>query len=209
MLNVSIHASRRLGEDKTEGSAWNGLAIVLQEVGRPGDALTAYANARKLLLQTGNLASLANLYNNEGVALSRAGRLQEAFTVHEYAGLVIYEAGSPEQAIPLHEAALAINRSIPSRRGEAVSLGNIGAALAEAGRLEDAISAYCRSAEIFKNDLNAFSAGEEYEALARTLQRAGKGTTEIRSAWEAATRAYIDAGALGNAARARHEAESV
>lgn len=79
---------------------------------------------------------------------------------------------------------------------------NLGLALEAAGRIEEAIAALHKDIAICRATGDLYGAAVTYQALAKMHARAGQ-VAQAQTAWEATATAYQDAGAHGEAERAR------
>ena len=118
----------------------------LDRAGRPQEAIPMFQKAIRL-----NPYCPAHYYQNFGNALRNAGRFEEAVSAYKKAiplapdniwthfGLAVTYtlAGRPQEAIPFYQKAIQLNPS-----GQFYFYTNFGNALRDAGRFEEAVSAY-------------------------------------------------------------------
>ena len=120
-LNETLqYFDKTIETDPQFAEAWYNKAIVLGEVGRYEEAITAYDTAFSINPQTEH----AEAWCNKGTAFLHLGRYEEAITAYD--------------------TALSINSNLEN----AGVWNSIGVSLFNLGRCEDAIEAYDKAAEI-------------------------------------------------------------
>ncbi|GGO68372.1 tetratricopeptide repeat protein [Nocardioides deserti] len=111
---------------------------VRQKVGRDVDVAQSLINLARLLIAADDLESAAD-YAEEVVATLRATPPSGLHANSEVlAAQVRLRQGRPDEGVPHVERALAINRQLANRRGEAISLLLLAQCHRAAGRLDDA-----------------------------------------------------------------------
>ncbi|WP_164764793.1 ATP-binding protein [Streptomyces lydicus] len=224
---ISAHTRARdihqeLDDHHDEAMAWNNLGLAFREVGRFDEAITAHSHARDTYHDQGDEHREATAWGNLGVALWKLGRFDEAITAHTQArelyertgdqhgvanswndvGLAFRKAGRFDAAITAHTQARELFEHTRDQHSEGRAWMNLGLALEAAGRIEEAIAALHKDIAICRATGDLYGAAVTYQALAKMHARAGQ-VAQAQTAWEATATAYQDAGAHGEAERAR------
>lgn len=149
--DILASALREPMEAEPENTAVQGLgAIILTQVGRPEEALTASSNAVALSPDS------APMHATQGIALQRLGRAEEALQAFEKAasldpenpefqralGGVLNDVGRHEEALNVLAGGLELNPSDPAIHGR------MGSALISLGRFEEAVDALSIATEL-------------------------------------------------------------
>ncbi|MDU9001184.1 tetratricopeptide repeat protein [Streptomyces mirabilis] len=171
-----------LGDDHREATAWGNLGVAFWKVGRFDEAITAHTQARELFEDTDDHHGVANAWNDLGLAFREVGRIHEAITAHSRARELFEQTGD--------------------QHSEGRAWMNLGLALEGEGRIEEAIAALRKDIGICRATGDLYGAAVTWQALAKMHTRAGQ-VAQAQMAWEAAATAYQDAGAHGEAERAR------
>ncbi|MFF3402167.1 tetratricopeptide repeat protein [Streptomyces sp. NPDC002659] len=112
---------------------------------------------------------------------------------------------SADEAIRAHTQARELFERTDDQHSEGRAWMNLGLTLEAAGRIEEAIAALQKDIGICTATGDLYGAAVTWQALAMMRARAGQ-VALAQAAWEAAATAYQDAGAHGEAERARANA---
>ncbi len=112
-----------------------------------------------------------------GLALREVRRFEEAITACQDAAAIFRKAASRRSAI---------FRKTANRRSEGMAVNNLGMALREAGRVEEAITAHQDAAAIFRETGDRHSEGDALGNLGLALREAGRLEEAITACQDAA-----------------------
>ncbi len=184
---LSLDAARRLGDRRGEADALTSLGIVLQEVRRFEEAITACQDAAAIYRDTGDHHREGMALTNLGIALREARRFDEAITACQDAAAIYRDTGDRhreglalnslgialrqvhrfDEAITACQDAAAILRETGDRHGEGAALNSLGLALDEAGRSREAMTAYQDAIAIYRETGDQYREGITRENLER------------------------------------------
>ncbi|MFD4879689.1 tetratricopeptide repeat protein [Streptomyces sp. NPDC058420] len=224
VCGVAREAACRAGNRMGEAVAWNNLGIALRETGRVEEAVDAHTLARDLYRILGDRPREGNAWTSLGIALRGAGRAEEAVDAHirardlyqtlgdrhgearAWTNLGVALQGTAE-AIDARAHARDLYRTLGDRRREATALNNLGVALWGAGRAAEAIEAFEKALEGYREFEDWYGTGQTLSNLA-LAQRAAR-PTEARTCCLQAVAAFTRANAPAEAALAQSRADSL
>jgi tetratricopeptide (TPR) repeat protein len=170
VMEMSLHAARRLGEELIEADALTIRGNALPEMRRFEEAITAHQDAIAIYRRVGGRRGEANALNNLALALRDVGRFQEEMIAcqdavaiyqelgdrHSEAGVLaifsyaLAQADRCEEAIAIGQDAVALYQEIGDRHGQAGALNNVCIALGNAHRYQEAIAVGRAAAVMFR-----------------------------------------------------------
>ena len=173
-------ASKLLKQFPNSINLFNILGAVNQGLGRPEEAVKAYAYAIDIQ------PNYADAHNNMGVALKDQGKLEEAteaYTkalslkpayadVHNNMGVVLKSQGKLEEAIEAYKKAISLKPDF------AEGYYNMGVALQEQGKLEEAIKSYGKTLSI-RPDYGEACANIGFALQGVTFNKPNRGVEKI------------------------------
>jgi tetratricopeptide (TPR) repeat protein len=193
-MTASLTAARHLGDRAGESRALTILGLVLRQVRRFEEAITACQAAAGICHETGDRHGEGRALNILGLALAKAGRFQEAITACQAAAPMFRETGDRhgegmalnnlgtalrevrqfDDAIAAHQSAIAIYRETGDRHREGRALNFLGTAFRQVGRLEGAITACQDAVTILRETGDRHDEGRALTTLAAALRQVGR-----------------------------------
>jgi tetratricopeptide (TPR) repeat protein len=216
VLTVARDSSRRVGSRSDEAAHLNSLGLVLREVGRFEEAISAHRDAVAMHREDGDRHREGIVLGNLGAVLREVGRFEEAISAHQHSadlyreagdrrgggtalnnlGAVLREVGRFEEAISAHRDAVAIFREAGDGHSEGIALNNLGTSLREVGQPEEAILAHRDAVANFRASGDRHPEGEALDNLGLALREVGR--------FEEAILAHRDAVVIFREAGDRH-----
>ncbi|WP_431683783.1 tetratricopeptide repeat protein [Kitasatospora sp. KL5] len=156
-----------LGNRHNEGQALTNLGLALQEVRRFDDAIDAHNRAADIFTDLGNRHNEGQALTNLGLALQEVGRFDDAIDAHNRAADIFTDLGNR------HGKGQALN-NLGDRYSEGSALTNLGVALMEVGRFDDAIDAHNRALAIYRDLGDRHGEGSALTNLGVALMEVGR-----------------------------------
>ncbi len=216
-LGTAIEIGERLGDDDLLAEALNGMGNVLNLAGDAQKAARFYQRSREIYERREDLRGISNVRSNLGVLYQRMGRFDEALvellaslalrermgnpwgigTCHNNMGDVYRVRGQFSEAIAAYRRAIEIWQTVGYAAGVAIALVGLGAALTDAGDIEDGRAKLLDAEGRFAAVGSTAYLPDLYRFLASTELKAGDLGAAARAAQRSLEFAHV--------AKARHQ----